>query len=468
MSNVVNDVAEGLKRSVTWKVGLFIGIGAVLDWTYLSGPAIAAVGKWAPLAWFIVVLLQAVALLSILEVAAIYKDSAGGLATYVIKAYEHRTPLAGPIAMWGYFMGWGLAIGSVALFAGFFVQYLIPDFNITVGALLTMLVCLVVNLRGIEESGKLQSLITLVFLGIIITIIATMVNLPVIEYTGMPEVIQPGNNPIVTVAGILFLLAWSAYAIESVIPIVPEYKDPIKDTKYAVLSCSAVYAIMTAAICMILLYYLPLEVTLNDPFTPLLPLAGNALGTTFAYAFGAILIVGLILNTNSCFIATSRVLFEASRMGYLPRVFGRVNKNHAPDASLVFLFFINAALIIGIGENPIFLLVAGNVGYFLTIILANFTPYLMRHDFPDIKREYRVPDWQIYAGVVIGFINIFLLVVGASSYGLKNVLVGAALLFTVFPFYWYRTKVEDARMGAMSPSAVASGVAEVVEPENEQ
>jgi amino acid transporter len=441
----VNSDESNLKRAVTWKVGISLAIASILDWVYLSGPAITAVGKWAPLAWLTVVLLQTVTLLAMLEVAVLFKDRAGGLSTYVIKAFEHRFPLIGPLAMWGYFMGWGIAIGAIALFAGLFVQYFIPGFNVVVGALATMLVCYLVNLCGIEASGRMQSLVVLVFLATVIAIVASVVRLPVLELTEVPEMLLPENNPIVTFAGVLFLLAWSGYAMESVLTIVPEYIDPIRDTKYATVGSSLIYAVMTVAICLAMIKYLPLDVILNDPFTPLLPLSEMALGPAFAYGFGIILIVGLLLNVNLCFVATSRVLFEASKMGYLPRIFARTNKNNTPDFSLLFLFLVNAILVIVIGEAPIFLLVAGNIGYFVVIILANFSPYVLRKDHPNRDREYRVPDYLIYVSVVIGVINVLLLVVGAGSYGLANVVVGTALLLTVYPLYFYRTKIEDKR-----------------------
>jgi amino acid transporter len=246
----------------------------------------------------------------------------------------------------------------------------------------------------------------------------------------------------VTFAGVLFLLAWSGYAIESVLTIVPEYLDPIRDTKIATLGSSLIYAVMTVSICSAMIRYLPLDVILNDPFTPLLPLSKMALGSAFAYGFGIVLIIGLLLNVNLCFVATSRVLFEASKMGYLPRIFAKTNKNNIPDFSLLFLLMVNAILVVAIGEAPIFLLVAGNIGYFVVIILANFSPFVMRRSHPNKEREYRVPDYLIHVSVVIGAINILLLVIGAGSYGWANVAVGTALLLTVYPLYFYRTKIE--------------------------
>jgi amino acid transporter len=105
----------------------------------------------------------------------------------------------------------------------------------------------------------------------------------------------------------------------------------------------------------------------------------------------------------------------------------------------------NAILVVAIVEAPIFLLVAGNIGYFVVIILGNFSPFVMRQSYPDIEREYRVPDYLIYVSALIGVINILLLVVGAGSYGLANVAVGTALLLTVYPLYFYRTKIEDKK-----------------------
>jgi amino acid transporter len=225
----------------------------------------------------------------------------------------------------------------------------------------------------------------------------------------------------------------------------PEYLNPLRDAKMATVGSSLIYAVMTVSICLAMIEYLPLDIILNDPFTPLLPLSKMALGPAFAYGFGIILLIGLLLNVNLCFVATSRVLFEASRMGYLPRIFARTNKNNIPDFSLLFLLLVNAILVVAIGEAPIFLLVAGNIGYFVVIILGNFAPLVMRQTYPDIKREYRAPDYLIYVSVLIGAINILLLVVGAGSYGWTNVAVGTALLLTVYPLYFYRTKIEDLR-----------------------
>ena len=95
-----------LKRAVTWKMGMYMVATGILDWTYLSGPAVSMVGKWAPLAWVITVGIMAVSCYVFLEMAIMFKDSAGGLAMYVMEGYKKHSPIPGLIAQWAGGLQW--------------------------------------------------------------------------------------------------------------------------------------------------------------------------------------------------------------------------------------------------------------------------------------------------------------------------------------------------------------------------
>ncbi len=435
-----------LRRAVTWKIGMFMVATGILDWTYLSGPAVSMVGKWAPLAWIITVGIMATSCFIYLEMALMFKDSAGGLAMYVMEGYKKRSPVPGAISEWGYVMGWGLAVAAIATFAGYFVQFFIPEFNIVLGAIAIVVACYVLNCRGIEASGKAQSLMVPLIIATVALLIGSFGKLPVLSPDfSVVDFNQPGANHLMTFLGACYLVAWSAFALECVLTLTAEYRDPVKDTKKAVAYSAILMMLMTVAICLAMTWYLPLDVVLNDPFTPLLPLAEAVFGPTFTKIFGVLLIIGLMNGVNMCYVASSRVLFESSKLGYMPKWFMKLNKKQAPSASLLFIMLLNSALIIFAGESPVFMVVAGSIGYFITVILSNFSIYFMRKDFPDLPRPYRVPDYMVYVSVLIGIINIVFLIVGSLSYGWKNVLTGILVLLLVFPLYWYRTKVEDKK-----------------------
>lgn len=435
-----------LKRAVSWKIGMFMVATGILDWTYLSGPAVSMVGKWAPLAWIITVGIMAISCFVYLEMALMFKDSAGGLAMYVMEGYKKRSPIPGAISEWGYVMGWGLAVAAIATFAGYFIQFFIPEFDIVLGALAIVFACYVLNCRGIEASGKAQSLMAPLILATVVLLVGSFGKLPVLSPDfSVVDFNQPGANHLMTFLGACYLVAWSAFALECVLTLTAEYKDPVKDTKKAVAYSAIMMMLMTVAICLAMTWYLPLDVVLNDPFTPLLPLAEAVFGPTFTKIFGVLLIIGLMNGVNMCYVASSRVLFESSKLGYMPKWFMKLNKKQAPSTSLFFIMLLNSALIIFAGESPVFMVVAGSIGYFITIILSNFSIYFMRKDFPDLPRSYRVPDYMVYVSVLIGIINTVFLIVGSLSYGWKNVLTGILVLMLVFPLYWYRTKVEDKK-----------------------
>lgn len=436
----------GLVRAINWKAAFWFGLAVVTDWAYLSGYSISEMGKWAPLAWWFTIGLQGIFLLAMLEVAVMYKDLAGGLPTYITKTYE-RTPfgkVASLLTSWGYFAGWGIAVGSVALFAGEFAKWLVGADPVAT-AIIVITLCLLVNLVGIKRSGDFQTYTTFaIFITVVTLGIASFVKLPPIVQTTLPTISQPDANPLWVFIGLAFTLAWTTYASEIVLDLVPEVKDPLRDTRKGII-LAVLFTILGSSLILAALYWhVPLDVIINEPYTPLLPLCQSTFGMTVTYVFGVILLAGLIGNTNSCFVATSRVLYEASRQGYLPRFMGKVNRFHSPQGSLLFIFVVNLLLVLAVGEQPLFLLVAGNLGYVLVMVLANFVPYLSRRLYPDVKREYRVPDWLVYAAVAIGLVNIVLMVFGITYYGAYDTLVGLGVLLTVVPLYIYR-KWEDSR-----------------------
>ncbi|MDY0388239.1 MAG: APC family permease [Methanolobus sp.] len=442
----MSENGTGLRRGASWTLGVFVVITGILDWIYLSGPAIEMVGKWAPLAWLVTVGVMALSCYIFLEMAIMHKDKAGGMATYVIEAYKKRSKIPGLLAMWGYVTSWGSAVAAIAVFAGYFVQYLIPDFNITLGAIVIVIGSFLMCLLKVELVDKIQSLILPAIIASIAVIIGGWATQPVLTPDFSQIVINTSTtHPLVTFIGACLLLSWSAYALEAVLTVTAEYKDPVRDTKMSVYVASAIFIVMTVGICASLIYLLPLEIVLNDPFTPLLPLADAVFGSAFAYILAIIFVVGLIVGVNATFIASSRVLYQAASLGYIPRFFGKLNKNQAPVGALVAVLIANLILILSVGEAPVFMVIAGTIGYFITVILANFAIYFMRKDFPDAKREFRIPDFLVPVSIGLGIINIIFLVLGSLAYTATNIIVGILFLLSVFPFYWYRTKVEDKK-----------------------
>jgi len=309
-----------------------------------------------------------------------------------------------------------------------------------------MTLCLAINLVGVKISGSVQTITTfIIFIAVAILGIASFIKLPHITQTVSVTISQPNVNPLWVFIGVAFVLSWTTYASEIVLDIVPEVKDPLRDTRNSIIF-SVLFTLLGSTLVLEALYWhVPLDVIINEPYAPILPLCRSTFGMSATYVFGILLILGLIDNANSCFVAASRLLYEISRQEYLPRFMGRVNRFHVPDGALIFIYVVNLILALALGEQPLYLLAAGQLGYMLFVAVpANFVPYFSRRFYPDVEREYRVSNWLVYIAVVIGFINLTLGIFGITYYGVKGTLGGIAVLLTVIPLYLYR-RWEDRR-----------------------
>ncbi|SDP49303.1 APC family permease [Desulforhopalus singaporensis] len=446
---MAEDNTQKLKRSATWKLGVTIILTGILDWTYLSGPAVEKVGAWAPLAWISTVVAIAVICYCSLEILLMFPNKAGGLATCIIEGFKKRHPIFAVISQWGYVTGWGLAVGAIAAFASYFIKYFIefPDAYINYVAIGILTGVFLINLISIEIIEKLQSLIFVLFGLTVMVIAGAFIKLPMLspDFSGV-QINASDTNPAAVFLSACFLVGWSACAMEAVLTLIAEYKQPEKDTKKALSSSAAVMLVMTLTICGAMTWYLPLDVVLNDPYTPLLPLAETIYGSMFARIFGFCLIVGLVIGANACFLPASRVLFEASRSGLMPKCFGKLNKNQVPFVAILSIYAVNFLFLMTTGgEQPTFMVVAGGISYFLMVFFAGLAVPMMRKDFPDLARPYKTPNLICALSVVASFFFLTLLIAGTIPYGLKNCLYGIGATLVAIPLYWYRVHVEDKR-----------------------
>jgi hypothetical protein len=85
-----------------------------------------------------------------------------------------------------------------------------------------------------------------------------------------------------------------------------------------------------------------------------------------------------------------------------------------------------------ITNAPIYLLAAANVGYFITIILAQVAAYLQRREAtPDSQVRFRAPAGLMGIGLVLAVLNAVLLVSAGFAWGWLNILLGVACLAIV-------------------------------------
>jgi amino acid transporter len=153
------------------------------------------------------------------------------------------------------------------------------------------------------------------------------------------------------------------------------------------------------------------------------------------------LLVTLLLSVMAAIAGSARTLFQSSKDGFLPKYLSVTNKNGTPTRAMWTDLSLNLVLLTM--SNDVFLLAISNVCYMTFFFINLQSGWMHRMDRPGWTRPYRAPTWLIAAGAVLGFFDMFLIGVGANSYG-NGVLVGGFIVvFAIIPIFAYRHYVVD-------------------------
>src|SRR5256885_4935390 len=80
-------------------------------------------GGWgAMMIWGITALIVFPVTILYSELAAMFPQKSGGLALYANEAWRKYTTLVGPVATFGYWIGWSVVLSVLGLFVGYIAQ----------------------------------------------------------------------------------------------------------------------------------------------------------------------------------------------------------------------------------------------------------------------------------------------------------------------------------------------------------
>jgi amino acid transporter len=427
--------------SLGYTLGIFGVWGSVILW------GVSGVIGWI-LTWIYV------------EPAMMFPDKSGGIAVYAHEAWRKYTTFVGPIAAFGYWIGWSVVLAIFGKIIGdLIVSRWFPHSTWTVydGVVhlsLSSFIALGViigvwafNIFGVRPMKSLTYIT-----GALLTL-ALLVFIVVPYFTGDWH----SHNVHATFTGpwggtklafvYLFILGWSSWAAEVCATFAPEYKTR-RDTSMA-LRTSALFVVGVFALLPLGLGGVtgaPSAATQEGQFysTAFQTIAGHTLGTFFLIC----LLASLVLSMSSSTADGGRALYGISRAGMTIKQLGTLNKYNVPARAMTVDLFVNCALVLFISSN-LAILYMSNIGYVLAHFLAVTGFLLLRKDRPNWPRPIKIGAiWTPIAAFMAAFIA-FLLIVGAGAPHLNGygtwtdfgigvgVLVASVLLFV------YRRVVQD-------------------------
>ena len=457
-----------LLKSLRWYDGFVI---ALCNPGFLIGSlgfSVGALGGWGAMClWGISATIGLLSNWIYSETAAMFPEQSGGISLYAHEGWRRYFSLVGPIATFGYWIGWsvvlsifGKLIGDLVVSRWFpgqasDVYFTIGNNHLGLAAMIAIGLIVAVwvfNVLGVKPS---------LWVGYVT---GALLMIPLIVFIIVPfaKGEYHSSNMTWTIGGQwgglrlafvwLFLMAWSAYGIEVCASFAPEYHDTKRDTAIALRS-AATFSLLVYVL-------LPLGVTgatgaefINKNgaegqfYTALLD---KLVGSGFATFVLLCLLASLVLSMNSSTADGGRALYGISRAGMTIKELGVLNRFHVPARAMTVDLVVNVCLVLFISSN-LAILYMSNIGYVFAHVAAMTGFLLLRKDRPGWPRPIKVSPIWIPIAVVIAASNAVFLVVGAGSpklngYGTwTDFAIGIGILVASVLLYIFRRLVQDKR-----------------------
>ena len=223
--------------------------------------------------------------------------------------------------------------------------------------------------------------------------------------------------------GGLFIAAWSAYAFETAVCYMSEFKNPGCDMPRAIIVsgviCIAAYVTIPVVFQGVLGTQRMLDPAIGDGSGMGLALASmlNA-GPVVTKALVILLFFSLIMAIITAMAGSSRTLNQGGRDGWLPKYLATSNPHGAPTRAMWTDLAFN--LILLSMSNYLFVLAVSNCNYLIFNFLNLNAGWIHRIDNPNVKRPWRCPNWLLALGTILAYINAFLLRRGGQRMGQRH------------------------------------------------
>ncbi len=467
-----------LLKTLRWYDGFVIALANPGFLLGSLGYSVLDLGGWgAVMLWGITAALIVFVMILYSELAAMFPHKSGGFPLYANEGWRKYTTLVGPIATFGYWIGWSVVLAFLGLFCGSIAQaawfggepYGTNAFGgaeIDAGYFSTGSVH--IGLQHLIAIGIILFVWLFNFFGTRVGVTfnylsGILLMIPLFCFMFLPFINGDFDSANLTYklndgglawGGLqlalvwIWIMIWSAGGVDTCATFAPEYKDTVRDTRKALLS-AAVFSLVVYTI-------LPLglvggvgakTVEAYDYVGALNQLVGSG-ATNF---FVVVILASFVISMNTATADGSRALYGISKDGMTIKELGRLNRWNVPGFAMSLDTVINVLFVLFVG-NIFGILAASNIGYVLAHVFALSAFILLRKDRPLWPRPIKLPSyWTGIAAILCAAFVVFTVVgvgwfqIAAGGYGkgAQVKIIGFGVLAISLLLFLYRRIVQD-------------------------
>jgi amino acid transporter len=465
-----------LLKTLRWYDGFVIALANPGFLLGSLGYSVGDLGGWgAAMLWGISAIVAVFINTLYSELAAMFPEKSGGLALYAHEAWRKYTTLVGPIATFGYWIGWSVVLAVNGIFIGQIIQGAWfpgepfggadsnPDVTgyfstgtVKVGLPQLIAIGLIVavwlfNVRGVRVGvsfGYLAGALLMVPLFVMMILPFLNGSFDSANLDNTIKTTDPAWGGLQLSLVWLWLMCWSAWGVDVCATFAPEYKDTARDTKLALRS-AALFSLVV---------YILLPIGFVGGGTPELVSAYDYVGamnlivgsTTLTDFFVVCLVAAFIITMNTATADGGRALYGISRAGMTVKQLGTLNRWHVPGNAMTVDMVVNILFVLFIG-NIFGVLAASNLGYVLAHMFALSGFVILRRTRPNWPRPIKLGSiWTPIAAVLAIWCAVLTVVgfgwmqVAAGGYGdTKEKVIGVSVLVIGILLFLFRRIVQD-------------------------
>ena len=444
---------------------LFFGVGSIIGSGIfvILGVAIPKAGPAVLLSFLLAAVAALFSALSYAEFASAIPAS-GSSYTY---AYVTLGEIVAWVVGWMLMLEYGVSVAAVAVGWGEYLNDFLATFGITipeqfanppgdggvfnVPALLVVVLCTLLLIRGASESAKLNMVMVLLKIGILVFF--CVVAFTAFDPNNLTPFLPLGLLGVTAAAGQVF---FSYIGFDAASTAGEEAKNPKRDLPFAIIGSLVVVTILYLLVTLAALGAQPWQEDEGAGSEALLTtIADRATGATWP---GALIALGAIVSIFSVVLVTlygqTRILFAMGRDGLLPKVFTRVSpRTQTPVANTLIVAAVIAipASFVSLGQ----LAEATSIGTLGAFAVVNIGVIVLRRRQPDLPRGFTTPLFPLMP--ILGLVLIVVIVAGLDWITWVTFAIWMAIGLVIYFTYSRRHSLLNSAGPAAATSKPAGG-----------
>ena len=398
----------GLGNVVSISVGLVVATSCLVS----LGEGAGTLGITFIVAMAIAMLLNMTTIASLSELNALMPNTTGGLAQYTLAALGPFPTLISMVG--GYIICNTLSCGVEASIFSFSMENLIGG-NIPsiVYTLVTTVIILLANLRGVDMFAKIQDIVAFLLVGSLVVMgFIGMIGMGTGVKVSQPYVLEVDFKIIASMTAVAF---WLFIGAEYAIPVSKEVKNAKKNVPLGMMLGLIVIFIMQSIMVFGFHNYVDWG-ELSESAAPHLVYGYAVLGDAGKIWMTLVGALAVISTQNSTVNSLAVICQGMAKMNMLPKIFAKTNKHKVPWFGQVFVstsIFIFAYVSDSSADMISFLILAGSVFWMVSYILAHVDVIVFRKRLPKAPRSFKIPGGIIIP--VIGIIGTVYMILNIST-----------------------------------------------------